>query len=191
MPSVRIPIDLTWSGATGSPGVNIWHARLDEDPFVEADMNDILDMLKAFYDEVGNASPNTMLIEFRGEAQGILGAEGDTFSGTPWAVGGSGGAGFLPPMDCMYVNWGTSTGGRSGRGRTFIGPLATVVGESNGTPSETYRGALQGAADDLIAASSGFSNGALGIFSRTDNVIRDLTTADVPNKFASLRSRRD
>ena len=30
MPTVRIPVDLTWSLATGSPGVNVWHARIDD-----------------------------------------------------------------------------------------------------------------------------------------------------------------
>jgi hypothetical protein len=191
MPTVRIPIDLTWTGASGSPGVNIWHARVDSILDPNPDVDAMADVLNTFYDEIKGMYSNQVAIRFAGEAQGVGDDTGNTYTGTPWTVNGTNGTGFMPPADCVLVQWRASTGGRSGRGRTFIGPCAGSAEESNGTPTEDSRTLIQGAADNLIDASDSFGNGALGIYSRTQDTFRDVVAAAVPNYFAVLRSRRD
>jgi hypothetical protein len=65
------------------------------------------------------------------------------------------------------------------------------MAQSNGTPVEDVRLSMRDDARDLVTASQGFANGALGIYSRSEDVFRDFVFADVPNYFAVLRSRRD
>lgn len=191
MPTVRIPINITWTGSTGSPGVNVWHARVNGELDPNPDVETISGMLEQFYDDISDVVPTDVTFQFLGEATGVGDDADTTFTGTPWTVTGSGGAPHLPPATAMYVNWRAASGGRSGRGRTFISPLVTADNEGNGTPVEQVRGWVQAAADALIDSSDSFANGAVGVYSRTDNVIRDFVSADVPNKFAVLRSRRD
>lgn len=191
MPTLRIPIDLTWSGASGSPGVNVWHGRIINGGLDQTDLGDLTDMLQDFYTTLADVFPEGTTIRWAGEAQGVGDDSGDTFNSDPWTVDGGGTGGFLAPANALLIQWRTNTGGRSGRGRTFLSPLVLFANEDNGTPEESIRTLVSGAADDLISASSGFDNGALGVYSRTEDVFRDFVTAAVPNYFAVLRSRRD
>lgn len=191
MPTVRIPINLSWSGATGSPGVNVWHGRITVVEGPTPDLEDLAEWLETFYTSMASAYPTGTLIQFLGEAQGVGDDEGNTYLADPWSVSGSGAGGFLPPATQMFVNWRALTGGRSGRGRTFIGPLQAGVAQADGTPTTAYRDALANAASALIESSDSFDNGALGIYSRTQNTFRDFVLSEVPDMFASLRSRRD
>lgn len=192
MTLVRIPIDLTWSGASGSPGVNIWHARFDTGAIpTPADLQEVVDALQTFYATIDGLYPNTLTASFAGEAAGVGPDSGDTFTANPWSEPGDNANGYLSPATMMYVNWSTSTGGRRGRGRTFIGPLDAGVREANGTPTEEARGVLQGAVDALVSSSLSDNGWAVGVWSRTDAVLRDFTSGSVPNMFAVLRSRRD
>lgn len=191
MPTIRIPIDLTWGGGvSGSPGANVWHGRLTA-IVGPSDVDDLLEPLHDYYTAIAGLFCADLTMAFAGECTGLGDDAGDTFMGTPWSVTGTAGVDHLAPALQMLVNWRTNTGGRRGRGRTFHGPLATGVHQDNGTPTEAARATLQDAADDLIQATSDIGDGALGIYSRVDSVIRDLTSASIPNEFAVLRSRRD
>lgn len=191
MPTARIPIDITWSGTTGSPGVNIWHARVDSVADPNPDVQSMADMLETFYGDIADLFPSTVVFHFAGEAAGVGDDNGDTFTADPWTVNGTNTVDFLPPANCVLVQWRTGTGGRHGRGRTFLGPLARSLAEANGTPEEASRGEIQAAVDTLVGSSEGFGNGALGVYSRTTDTFRDFQSGTVPNYFAVLRSRRD
>lgn len=191
MPTMRVPIDLTWTTASGSPGVNVFHARTTSGDASNFELEELTEALEAFYTQITECFPGAVTIRWGGEASGVGDDEGNTYTSPSWTVNGSGGIGWLPPANALIVNWRANTGGRRGRGRTFIGPLVGATNEQNGTPDETIRAELQGAATTLISASEGVLNGALGVYSRVDNVFRDFASADVPNKFAVLRSRRD
>lgn len=191
MPIARIPVNLTWTGATGSPGVNVWHARFDNGDPLSGDLSDVTDIIGQFYDAIEGLFPSTYTITYDGEAQGVGADEGTTYQSTPWTFQGEGAPAFLPPATAMFVNWRAFTGGRRGKGRTYLGPLTDLVTEGNGTPEEAYRAQVQAAANALVSASLGDLNGAVVIYSRTDGIARDVATADVPNMFAVLRSRRD
>lgn len=191
MPTVRIPVELNWSGATGSPGVNIWHGRTDPGEVGEVDIDGLSAMLNTFYTGISNMYPAEVEIRFNGEAQGVGDAEGDTFTGTAWALLGTSGSGFAPMGTCMLVNWRSNTGGRRGRGRTFLGPACLASVQDNGTPVELLKSEVQADVNTLVSSSEALANGALGVYSRVENVFRDFASGDVPNKFGLLRSRRD
>ena len=192
MPTIRIPVNINWGTASGSPGVNIFHGRVVADTFdPNPDLNSLSTMLNTFYEAVSDIFPGFVTIRFDGEAAGVGDDAGNTYSSPAWTVNGSGGANFLPPANAMLVSWRTSTGGANGRGRTFLGPLDTGTNQDNGTPTEGTRDSVQAAANALVTSSQSFGNGAIGVYSRTTNVFRDVTSANVPNLFAVLRSRRD
>jgi hypothetical protein len=191
MPTFRIPVDLEWSGASGSPGVNVWHVRGE---VVAGPGNDIEAMSEAihqFYEDCTGLFPNTMRCRFQGEAHGV-GDDSETLLSLPsWTVDGTATAEYLPPATALCVSWRTSSGGRNGRGRTFLGPLARTINEGNGTPDEAGRAGVQDAVDALVETSDTFANGAVGIYSRLEDTFRDIISGTVPNEFAVLRSRRD
>lgn len=191
MPTIRIPIDLTWTGASGSPGVNVWHGRTAGavDPGIT--LGDLTEILFAFYNGIKAVFTTDTTIRWGGEGQGVGDDSGDTFTSDSWTVTGTGTTGYLPPANCLLASWKTSTGGRQGRGRTFLGPLGGGTAEGNGTPGEPTRTLIQTAINDLIGSSSGVENGALGVYSRVGNTFRDFTSGTCPNEFAVLRSRRD
>lgn len=192
MALVRIPIDIIWTGATGSPGVNVWHARVEDgvQPLA-TDLEEVTEALQQFYSAIDELFPGTCRVEFAGEAGGVGPDSGNVYEAPGWVVNGGGGASFLPPANAMYVNWKAATGGRSGRGRTFIGPLDITTTEADGTPTPGDRDVLQAAADALVSASLTDNGWAIGVWSRSDGLLRDVVTAEAPNKFAVLKSRRD
>lgn len=191
MPTARIPIDLTWTGASGSPGANIYHARADSIDQFNADFDALGVILFDFYDTIKDMYCTDVTIRWAGEASGVGDDTGQVYSGNAWSVSGTNGTDHLSPALNVMIRWRTESGGAHGRGRNFYGPLIDGASESNGTPDEDVRDEFQAAADALVAASSGFGNGALGVYSRVEDVFRDFTSATVPNYFAILKSRRD
>lgn len=191
MPTIRIPVDLTWTGVSGSPGVNVWHARTGGTGEPGDAVGEIVGALEDFYTTIAPALSNVLTIQFRGEVQGVGDDAGDSFDAPTWTVVGTGTGSPLPPANQMLVSWRTNSGGRKGRGRNFFGPVPAGIEESNGTPDETARGLFADAIADLVAYNQGDNNGAVGIYSRAEGVIRDITSGVCPNYFAVLRSRRD
>jgi len=191
MPTGRIVVDVSWGTASGSPGVNVFHARGDSTVDINPDFNVLSEMLETFYADINQQFPSTLTFSQNGEVTGVGDDTGSVWSTDPWTVTGVAPDNYLPPANCMLVNWRAATGGRSGRGKTFLGPLNDNVSEANGTPEESSRVDVQNAVDALIASSTGFGNGALGIYSRTQDIFRDFVSGNVPNDFAVLRSRRD
>lgn len=192
MTIATVPIRLSWTGATGSPGANVWHPRWDGDLGGSAQLAGLLEDLEAFYTAIALLFPPTWSANFDGEITGLGDDLGDSATYEAWSVVGTANTGnFLPPSNQMLVSWRTGSGGRRGRGRTFLGPVAVAVSDAVGTPTTGAIDVVQDAADALIAASSDPGNGAWGVYSRVDGVVRDFVTALVPDEFAVLRSRRD
>jgi hypothetical protein len=89
------------------------------------------------------------------------------------------------------VGWRTASATRAGRGRTFLGPIGSGALDSDGTIKSDTLDAVRTAAQDLVADSLGFGNGALVVYSPTHDIARDFTASAVRDQFAVLRSRRD
>lgn len=176
------------------PGTNTWHVEADPPPSDDAETNGaLLDMetiLAEFYAVLCNWTPGGASFVWNGEWRLMGGAE--QMHSTPgWLAGSNFVLTAMPPADCLAIKWRASTGGRSGRGKTFLGPLAKSTLQDNGTPEETFRTAMEGAADDLVAAGADAGPSRFCVWSVKDNIGRPITSREVPNKFASLRSRRD
>lgn len=191
MPTIRIPIDLTWTTVSGSPGVSIWHARTGGIGEPGDDVNAICEAIEAFYTTISPVLSDVLTVNFAGVVEGVGDDAGDSFDASSWTVAGAGTGQCMPPANQMFASWRTNSGGRRGRGRTFLGPIAEGVVEANGTPDETARGLVQDAIDGIVDYNVGATNGAVGIYSRADAVIRDIVSGTCPNFFAVLRSRRD
>jgi len=191
MPLARIAVDLTWSGASGGPGANVWHLRADPADTFGSAFQAMIDSIQQFYVSISPLYPGGVTASFSGEVSGVGPDNGTTGTVNGWATSGGGGAAFMPPMTQMLVNWTTGSGGRRGRGRTFIGPLSPNYQEADGTPSSAGVTVLTNAAAALVEDSDSFTNGAVVVYSRTDGLARDITGSSVPNRFSVLRSRRD
>jgi hypothetical protein len=103
---------------------------------------------------------------------------------------GSTGTGFMGP--CMMVlTLRTTSATRSGRGRKFIGPIVSNQTSTDGTPVPGAVSALQACGTALVTASTGLTSAAIGVYSPTHELFRDVTATNVRDYFATLRSRRD
>jgi hypothetical protein len=119
----------------------------------------------------------------------------DSVAVTGWDVVGDQGTAFMPPANQLVATWHTTAiiAGRRVRGRTFLGPLAAVDTDTDGTPSGTRLGHL----DALINAwqDAGITSTSTCVWHRpvggaggSDHTIISGTRSD---KYAVLRSRRD
>lgn len=174
----------------GGTGTNTWHVRTDTGEGLVA-LNPMAATLEDFYTAILDIYTQQTFVRFDGEWAGVGADEGDFLQGTDWEVQGQDSGGGMPPSQCVVVGWRTDSGGRRGKGRTFLGPLGKAGLETNGTPSSAMLTQIRGAATALVDDSAGLGNGAFGVYSKEDSLIRDFTSSNVRDIYASLRSRRD
>lgn len=119
----------------------------------------------------------------------------DSNAVTPWSHAGDQGTAYMPPANQLAVTWFTAdiVAGRRVRGRTFVGPLAAVDTDGDGSPSVTRLGHLQSLMNAWLDA--GVTGVDTVVWHRpvagaggSDHVI---TAAGKSDKYAILRSRRD
>jgi hypothetical protein len=151
-----------------------------------------MSIVKDFYMSARNAWPSNAEVSWDGTVR-ELGTDAPAMLSqqTPWAVTGgvSGGYSSAPSMAC--VTWRTSLATRRGRGRTFLGPVgANAVDSGDGTLNTGILGVIRGAATALVSASDNALNGAVGVYSELDGVVRDVVASTVTDQVAVLRSRR-
>jgi len=105
---------------------------------------------------------------------------------------GTGGAA-LPPQLATVVSWRTATAGRSGRGRTYVGNLATVAMTGPAVTAATVS-AINTAATNLIAAIAAITVAGqlqcrLAVWSPTKGLIREVLSGSSDATFDTMRSR--
>ena len=201
MPTARVPIEFTWGTSSGSPGVNVWHMRVDENN-VEGNVDSLLSALDTFYTTITPAM-----------APGWVATLGDivleetresvnpTYS---WSVPTAGATTAAPSALAVVIGWKTSLKARRGMGRTFIGPFGKGAMDDTGTPDAGTLTLLEDAADAIITANQAVGNGAFAVYGYSSalapgtsrnldspRVARDITGYAIKDKFAVLRSRRD
>lgn len=184
-------VTLNWDG-NGSPGTNTWNMRTTGSDFANAEEpEDLMGLVEDFYNGMKTILRTGLVIAWDGVYHGLGIDQGDTKQFTPWSITVGGQGDDAPEAIACVVQWGSASGGRRGKGRTFLGPLNKSMLNSVGQLDPTFTAPVQTAADALVSASSGFANGALGVYSRVDNLVRDFTTATKSAKYGLLRSRRD
>ena len=192
MATLHVPIRLNFPGG-GGPGVNVWDIRVGAEAGPDSeDLDTLSAALEVFYTDLlaGDIFPGGYTAAFDGTAVSV-GPEPEYFTSDPWSVTETGDPNIAPPAAQMILTLRTASATRSGRGRKFIGPVRPTVVEADGSPTTAAIGVLQAAGDTLLATSSGTLNGAIGVYSETAGLFRDIVSVQARNYFASLRSRRD
>jgi hypothetical protein len=180
------------SPVLGGVGTNTWHLRSDSlDPLDPEGPPEVAGIIQTFYGGIRGLLPNSTTVSQDGTVQGVQAAEGQTQNVTPWSYTGTGGPPSLPPALAIVVGWKSASGGRSGRGRTFLGPFSPDAAQDNGTIADSALQTIRDQANLVVTSSTGNGNGAVGIYSPQDGILRDITAAAVRDQFAVLRSRRD
>lgn len=172
-------------------GINVWHVRTEtSDQGLGSELRDALGGLVDFYEACASVYSAYSTITI-GESM-----IGDPY-GSPFyadddvtVVNGGGQGDHAPALLAIVASWRTSSATRSGRGRTFVGPLTLAALQPDGTPGTAAVAAVQSAASGLVAASTGANGWAIGIHSTTQNLTRDITGFTVRDRFAYLSSRR-
>lgn len=175
----------------GGTGTNTWHLRTVGDINEGGDMEGHSELIEAFYFDRRPAIANGAVIAFDGTLTGVGPDEGSFWTCDPWTVTATGSNEPLPPFCSVCVTWEGQTGDRSKRGRTFVGPIDRGQLDTNGTIKDVDLTAWRDAAAALVTASEGITDGAVGIWSRQEEVFRDFVASSISDQFASLRSRRD
>jgi hypothetical protein len=175
---------VTWSGATGLPGVSVFYATGGTDP--TGDLVTFFGAIKSLF------AP--------GVSWAILNS-GDTIDDTTGTINGgwtgtggnvvvSTGAGAYAAGVGCYINWSTGAivGGRRLKGRTFLCPLLSNQYDTNGTIVNTSLATIATPATALVAT------GKMRIWHRPVSGVGGssalMTAATLPDQVTSLRSRR-
>lgn len=188
----RATVDLAYAAGSGR-GVNTWTLRTSGGPLDNDTIENLMGYVNQFYSALAFAFPTDSTFRWSGEVQ-ELGTAEPAFRPalTPWTVVGSNAAGSYGPAPAMIcVTWRTALANRSGRGRTFLGPVSAGVFQGNGTIVDSSLTAIRTAAADLVDESdTDLEGGALAVWSEKDQVARDFVGSSVTDQVAVLRSRR-
>jgi hypothetical protein len=192
MPTYRATVDLRFPVGSGG-GTNTWHFRTDNPIGIEDEPSTIMGWVEDFYSAASGLMPTTWSAAWDGTVLEV-GVSDPEFTAprTGWSVAGTdSGSNYGAAAGMACVTWRSSVASRSGRGRTFLGPIAATQVQIDGTLSADALTELRAAAAALVSQSNTNDGvGALGVYSRTDLVIRDFVGATVTDQVAILRSRR-
>jgi hypothetical protein len=167
----------------------VWNFRTEN--LLGSEIQAAVDAIETFYDPLRSFMlASTVLTGPNEVVTDPLGAP--TFDPVVgWSNTGGIGSGTSPQVLQLVAGWRTSSATRSGRGRTFVGPWASIAMDSDGTPSSSLMAAMASAISTLVSASTGANGWAIGVLSRTDGVIRDVVGGRARDSWSVLRSRRD
>lgn len=191
MGTYRIPVKIEGTTTPGGPWMNVLHVRTVDDAET-GELGSALDALEEFYDGVRGFMPASVTITLgEGMIRDPLGSP-EYVNDDRRVLQGSGAENqHMSALLAVVVSWRTSSATRSGRGRTFVGPLVWNAQEGNGTPSSTVLAAINTSAADLVSASKGTNGWSFGVLSTQQGLFRDVTGHSVRDRFAFLSSRRD
>ena len=153
------------TGVPGSgPDYNVWHFQDATDFVTLAAANAFITDLTAFYNAIKSSYPTGTVITVGSSVETVL-TPVVIVAATPQIVTAPVGNAQAAPQPCLVATWRTVFGGRSYRGRTYIGPLqASAI--NAGTPPTTYVTQLQTAASALVTASNTATSYDLVVYSK-------------------------
>lgn len=188
MPIIRVPVTIT-SPVPGGPFMNVWHVRTIESANV--DLPQALSALEAFYNSLKTFYPSSTVIKLgEGMVSDPLGSP-EYVDDDPRTVNvGTTTQGSPATLLSVVCSWRTTSATRSGRGRTFIGPINPSQTDTDGTPKGTMVTTINSAANTLVSASTGPGGWSIGVLSVKQRLLRDITGVSVQDRWAYLSSRR-
>jgi hypothetical protein len=188
----RIPVTIT-NTLPGGPFMNIFHARTIGPAGDDADqLGDALDALEEFYMGLRAYMPNGSVVRFgEGMIRDPLGAPEYQADDPRVIPTGTQLDGSPTPLLAIVVSWRTASASRSGRGRTFIGPLNSSAITTDGTPTNAVVDSIRAQAVGLVNSSGGAGGWSFGVLSVKQGVLRDFTGSSVRDRWSFLSSRRD
>lgn len=189
MPIIRVPARIEFVGP-GAPGFNVFHVRTVSEAGDE--LEQALDALEEFYNDLRSVyHVGTRIVLGEGMIRDPLGSP-TYVEDDRRVIQGNGSGGIGPQLLAVVVSWRTQSASRSGRGRSFIGPLSSnMLDGTDGTPVPAAMTAIRSAADGLVNASTGLNDWAVGVLSTKQGILRDITGNTVNDRFSFLSSRRD
>lgn len=198
MSVVRIPVTLNWPGS-GAPGINVFHLRTTEDWDTAGHdliVDDALDVLATFVDAVYDiVAPVGFTWSLGENVVDVASSEARDFTVRSGATASTDTP--APHALAVVVGWKTTLAARRGRGRTFLGPCRKGLIDTDGTIEPGNLANIRTHADTFVASSSSIAGGSFAVWGQEAagvpgvNVARDITSANVRDVFAVLRSRRD
>jgi len=189
MPIFRVPVTIDWTTAGGGPGKNILHVSTQPGG-QPGDLGEAITALASFYDKLKTLYPSSATITVGdGVIEDPLGSPSYA-DVEPIVVPGMGSAVIGPTLLTLVASWRTSSATRSGRGRTFIGPLVKTVQDTDGTVNGADLTIARDAVTDLVDDSRSANGWALGILSTKDGTFREVLQGVVHDRWGVLRSRR-
>ena len=180
---------------TGGPGFTVFNGRQSAATTIGEAAQDLADRARKFYQDLISLMPADVLLNFPGEVlnlnttTGVL--DGVVPVDAPDPVDPAGTGVYAAPCGAR-IDWITEAvvAGHRLRGRTFVVPIVAALYEADGTIGPTAVASLNTAAtnyrDDGV-----FTAIDPAVWSRTHGVLADITGHQVPQKVATLRSRRD
>lgn len=187
----RATVDLDFPVGSGG-GTNTWTLRTTG-VYDSASIQALMGYVQEFYDDLNEWFPTNYTWTWDGTVTELGTPSPSYFPPEPsWTLQGiAANSSYSPVAAMVCVNWRSSLASRSGRGRTFLGPLTAAAAEGNGTPSPTAIADFRAAAASLVSKSTLFAgDGALAVWSELDGVARDFVSSSVTDQYAVLRSRR-
>lgn len=176
-----------WSGGAGLPGYSIFHG-------VGTSVDVVTDLV-TFFTAIADRIPFGVSVKVPSSGDSIEAATGvlaGSWSGASGAtVAGAGGATWAAGVGALVI-WNTPNirNGRRVRGRTFLAPLDDGGFDGSGTLTTAYISDIEAAATALAGG------GNLVVWSRptapgaSDGDSSEVTSARVPDRITSLRTRR-
>lgn len=185
----RVPVRIEFANA-GGPGFNIHH--FSTQPGGQAgDLGEALNALTAYYTAIKSLfASSTKIVLGEGMIEDPLGAPSyvDDDSRT---VLGSGSSAATPTMVALVVSWRTASATRSGRGRSFLGPVAFGALATDGTPEPGVLATVRNASVSFVNDSQSANGWAHGVLSAKQGTFRPSTGSTVRDRWSVLTSRRD
>jgi len=189
MAIIRVPVRIEFANA-GGPGFNIHHFSTQPGG-QPGDLGEALDALQAFYTAIRGLYTTTTKIVI---GEGMINDPGgnptyvDDDSRT---VTGTATRTETPTMIALVVSWRTASATRSGRGRSFLGPVTGAALQTDGTPDSALLNTVRNAAQDFVADSQSANGWAHGVLSTKQGTFRETTGSTVRDRWSVLTSRRD
>lgn len=201
MPNEIAKVVIKWTGFSGAPGfTNLFFNDFTEGSITQAIVDGSMNRTDALVSAWQSRVPSTVTLQVDSTVQIIDVATGQITRFMQGAVKtqkvGTGSGAYSAAAGAC-INWRTNgvRKGRRVRGRSFVVPLAGSALDATGTIADTQLTGLRTAANALFA--TGADQGLPGVYARpstpgaSDGAWFPIVAADIPDKTAVLRSRRD